>query len=216
MDARAKILNVDFSQGAIERGRQHEILEFGDARMHWAVLDLLDWKGVADVCRHVDGAEYFDVIVEKSCSDAIACGEEVEVTTYDDSDFSQTPESRSRLSHSGLTTPTVSPEIALAVYLGRITRPGATWIALSYSSTRFDYLKASVRSQTQYAPPFLPWTIEQVHTLPVVDERPGDDSGATQNLVHRPQIFHYVYVLRRDDVRDIDHNLHSVRSDRRS
>lgn len=204
IDARTKILNVDFSEGAIERGQQHEISEFGDTKMRWAVLDLLNWKGITDICTH--DMRYFDVIVEKSCSDAIACGEDVEVTSpsYDDFDFPQIPESRSCLSHQCLAarTSTVSPEIALAVHLSRITRPGATWIALSYSSSRFDYLKTSVRFPSRDTLSLLPWTIVQVHTLPIVDDRPGEASGATQDTVHRPQIFHYVYVLRRSDVGD--------------
>lgn len=173
--------------------------------MHWAVVDLLDWSGIRNsVCFGNDDIDFFDIIVEKSCSDAIACGPDIEIIADSDT-FKSCPPKSDHSSYSidvvqnsnpaSAAVTSVSPEIALAVYLGRVMRPGAVWIALSYSPRRFDHLKSS--SPNSYPRELLPWTIERIHPLSVADIASENHEHDHATPVYRPEIFHYVYVLRR-------------------
>ncbi|GJJ09145.1 hypothetical protein Clacol_003367 [Clathrus columnatus] len=183
-EERSIILNVDFSPTAIERGQQYELKEFGNVKMCWGIVDLLDWANIRAVCSD-NNIYFFDIIVEKSCSDAIACGLSIEMDVMSSESSSGNPESH------GITKEIVLPQIALAVHLGRITRPGAVWIALSYSSDRFDYLKPS--SEQSEAKSM--WAIEYIHPLSTTNQ----DQHKEGTPVYRPEIFHYVYILRRKD-----------------
>ncbi|KIJ41956.1 hypothetical protein M422DRAFT_31569, partial [Sphaerobolus stellatus SS14] len=182
------ILNVDFAAGAIETSRQHERAEFGDEQMRWAVLDTLDRKAFEQCC--LDNCpRLFDVLVEKSYSDALACGEEIPLQS---STINPDPlPDVSVETQSAIQSTVMTPEAASAIYLASVTKAGGLWIAVSYSSERFDFLKNSCSPAASF------WSIESARTLLVSD----DDSNDTRaGPVHRPQIAHYLYILKRTEV----------------
>ena len=175
-------MNVDFAAGAIEKSRHRERAGFGDEKMCWAVIDVLDRPAFAE-CYAQNCAKEFDILVEKSYCDALACGEDIPVMPWS---------IRPELSHPGNLDEVkgirIAPEAAAAIYLASVTRQGGVWIALSYSSSRFDFLKS-----TQHAAASL-WNIENVDNLVVWD---ADTNPSRAGAVHRPQIEHYLYILRR-------------------
>ncbi|KAI1138555.1 S-adenosyl-L-methionine-dependent methyltransferase [Hypoxylon sp. FL0543] len=62
------VTNVDFEPLAIERGRQIEELGFGDIKMKYVVADVTQLRD------NLPEDEIFDVVVDKSTVDAVACG----------------------------------------------------------------------------------------------------------------------------------------------
>jgi hypothetical protein len=179
----AVILNVDFAAAAIEIGRRRELEEFGDVRngignMRWAVVDLLDWASFKRSCDEHCGRQ-FNLIVEKSCTDALACGADVQLGPFygDECGIHVSRELYSR---------PIAPEVAASIYLASVTQPGGAWIALSYSAERFDFLRDAKQ------PAAVMWSIERIQEIPAVGNIEAD--GGT---VYRPQIVHFVYTIRR-------------------
>lgn len=173
-NSRSNLLqNVDFSAEAVRLGQDAERQQPADQAMIWERADLLAWD-------HVDGLARlgpFDVILDKSTSDAIA--------TFNDQEFQSSadapsvcPMVRDFLSrHPAIK---LSPVELLALHLVPLTRRDTTWIVLSYSTLRFDGLPFmseywSLRSRTPLkAPP-----------------------GAASSSAYTPEVFHWVYVLDR-------------------
>jgi hypothetical protein len=134
----------------------------------------------------------FTVVIEKSCADAIACGEDVEIPipySIKDSDES------GRFVY-------IHPVALLSVHLAALTKPGAAWIVLSYSENRFDCLYGNDEedeSLTQYKKegsvpdPGKLWTMELKREMVAQMER-------MEEGVYRPRISHWLYVLRRMDL----------------
>lgn len=94
----------------------------------------------------------------------------------------------------------------LAVNIAYMTSPGARWIALSYSSGRFEHWWAERREENapqNAAKPALvsPKMLWQLESVIIVDVAEEEAVGGKQNdFVHRPKILHYLYVLVRTDV----------------
>ncbi|CAE6457179.1 unnamed protein product [Rhizoctonia solani] len=109
----ARIINIDFEQSCLTQLRQSELTEYGDIKMEYEQLDMLDWEQVQTRL----GEEAKVLIIDKSTSDAISCGPDK------CSPFSTSP---------------ISPVQILALHLAALSAPGSTWIILSYSTTRFD------------------------------------------------------------------------------
>ncbi|KAF8591682.1 hypothetical protein K439DRAFT_1326399 [Ramaria rubella] len=178
------ILNVDFSVTAIEIGRHREREEFGDdmnGDMRWAVVDLLDWVSFKRTYEE-NGNEPFDLIVEKSCTDALACGSDIPLEpSFHDASGLSAPE-QSDLGN------LIAPEVAFSMYVAAFTRPGGAWIALSYSAQRFDFLRDANQPAARM------WSIEQTKRLTVKDDSEKENGG---KIVYRPEIVHFVYTLRR-------------------
>lgn len=140
--------------------------------MHWQRADLLEWDQVSTLSRFAP----FDVILDKGTSDAIATSAAHKYSQTDD------------LSHicpavqdclSTEPTITLSPVESLALHLVPLTHRDTVWIALSYSTIRFDSLPLlamywKLRSRTPLKAPA------------------GPVSSA-----HTPQVFHWLYVLDR-------------------
>ncbi|KAI8824647.1 hypothetical protein BJ741DRAFT_584140 [Chytriomyces cf. hyalinus JEL632] len=84
----AKIINLDYAQLAIEKGKRMELSQFGNIRMGWIVANLLDWISLRDALsvESMDASQAsgkFDLIVEKGAADAISCGADVHVQLDD-------------------------------------------------------------------------------------------------------------------------------------
>lgn len=141
--------------------------------MHWLCADLRSWDELFSLARFAP----FDIILDKSTSDAISTS-----TTYT---FSSTDD-LSRVCpvlHNPLSFQneiTLSPVELLALHLTPFTQKGATWVALSYSSTRFDNL----RFFTEF------WTIRSCTPLKA-------PPGPVSSSAHTPDVFHWIYVLDR-------------------
>lgn len=167
------VQNVDFSAEAVRLGQDAEYQKPRDEAMSWHRADLLSWDDVSSVSRFAP----FDVIVDKSTSDAIA--------TFGDQSFTATenmsrvcPTVRELLSQN--TSIALSPVELLALHLVPLSRKDTTWIVLSYSSLRFDnrpFLKKhwSLRSRTPLKAP----------------------SGPVSFSAHTPEVFHWLYILDR-------------------
>jgi len=218
------VCNVDFSQPAVEAGRATEAdvaaAEWGGGgiehqgnkladHMRWSQADLLslpDVKSLLDEEYHNECL--YNVVVDKSTSDAISCGEDVEVQlpyalgVHADSQISRKEE---RLVVSG-----VHPLHILAVHLAALTQPvTGRWIAISYTDDRFPFLSSYTKSQADglldestvgmcFPHPSRLWRLEKKWQVKAVVQPSAEgDSG---NIVHTPEIFHWVYILARTEV----------------
>ncbi|KAF2746425.1 hypothetical protein M011DRAFT_80156 [Sporormia fimetaria CBS 119925] len=186
------------------------------AYMRWSSADLLSPTSLSTVCQ----PQSYYIIVEKSTSDSIACAPDLSLPL-------PYPVGTSSAVHpSNLTeTPTpIHPLHILAINLALVTKPGGYWISMSYSEDRYPFVPPIPPSQlvndrsgneTEVAediydiPPEvieagLPnpselWKLEGKYEVEAADETEKPGSGSVQ-VVHRPKIMHWVYVLRRTEV----------------
>lgn len=169
--------NVDFSAEAVRLGQELEIQKpDGAHRMPWIRADLRSWKEVSSLSQFAT----FDVILDKSTSDAIATSEPETFSSLCGDASNVCPTVRDIVYHNKGQV-TLGPIALLALHLVPLTRKGVTWITLSYSNSRFDNI------------PFLAayWTI--VSRTPL-KAPPGQVSSSVAKV---PDVFHWVYVLRR-------------------
>ncbi|KAL2000639.1 hypothetical protein VTN02DRAFT_2804 [Thermoascus thermophilus] len=169
------IVNVDFSAEAVRLGQE---LESGQSQaMHWVQADLRSWT---DTSANLTRFAPFDVILDKSTSDAIATSEpQIFPSPAGAASGSICPTVREIVDQHG--TLSLSPVELLALHLVPLTQPGTTWIALSYSASRFDGLPRLAAH----------WDLVSRTALPAPS---GETSSAA---AHTPQVFHWIYVLRR-------------------
>ncbi|KEQ69652.1 hypothetical protein M436DRAFT_15308, partial [Aureobasidium namibiae CBS 147.97] len=184
VDSPTQIHNVDYSDVVIERNRQREnemlrSLGVQSEPCRWSNLDLLSVSQILDF-----GGPEYDVIIDKSTSDAISCAADVSVRLP----YCVNAISSGRISHQ--TEVTVYPLDILAVHLAYLARPGCSWIVLSYSASRFSYLKDEVATEGLPRPGEL-WNLERHEKI----EQPPDPN----DTVHRPPVMHHLYVLRRTE-----------------
>jgi ubiquinone/menaquinone biosynthesis C-methylase UbiE len=203
-----RIHNLDYSDVAIDLGRQREEElcreeRFEDQQptssatsesMRWDTVDMLDHQSFFRVCK--TGA--YSVIVDKSTSDCIACCDDVRV---------QLPYTIDVWSESSTTTELrrapeqIHPLHILAVHMAAATKPGARWIALSYSSDRFPFVDGLYSSR-----PHLPGFPDTGKLWKLIDKREvqnqGRDSVDTvgDRVVHRPKSTHWVYIMERTEI----------------
>lgn len=215
----SQVHNVDYSESAIRLGKerereQHNAIRSEDrlsgtgtiASMRWDTVDLLDHNSLLEACKPGE----YSIIVEKSTSDCIACVDDVNVplpypiavrsneSATTDLDLKQSPDP-------------LHPLHVMAVHLAYVTKPGARWIALSYSNDRFPFVDGLYSSR----PHFLGfpdtgtlWKLLEEHAVKSDSEREGSDdssssgsSGNSENgIAYRPKIFNWVYVLERTEV----------------
>ncbi|KAI8824646.1 hypothetical protein BJ741DRAFT_633301 [Chytriomyces cf. hyalinus JEL632] len=177
----AIIANIDYSPLALERGRRMETEQFGSSAMRWMTADLLDSNSLLGAVSK-ECSLPFDIIVEKSCADAISCGEDV------------------ALSLPAYGSTTLPPTSVMALNLSRIARHGAKWVALSYSKYRFDVLDPKQHPNNPAARAICClWRVvgtqevePKIDRSVAVDEKPRDG-----RIVHEPLIFHTLYILER-------------------
>jgi hypothetical protein len=183
-----QIHNVDYSEVVVEKNRQreHKLLCSSKASTEpcrWSTLNLLSVSQVLDFRKSGKG---YDMIVDKSTSDAISCSEDVLVAlpyhfkTNGSSQVSQPTERK------------VYPLHVLAVNLAFLARPGCSWVVLSYSADRFSYWNDGHNAEGMPHPSEL-WRLERHEKI---EQSPDPD-----DTVHRPPVMHHLYILRRTDVR---------------
>ena len=194
------VLNTDFAEEVVRRGKQ---ATQNSAEVAWEQLDLMLWKDILALRARVQKVEGrgFAFIADKSTTDAISCNEDIlfEAKTLSSSPEDIHPIILSALSTSSKESIRMHPAAILALHLASLTEPGAVWVSLSYSSNRFPFLsdrqeKEDDKIKRLNVGEF--WELEYVEAMKVIEDKRGE-AGAT---VHAPDVFHYLYILRRTDV----------------
>ncbi|KAJ9634667.1 hypothetical protein H2204_006116 [Knufia peltigerae] len=217
-----QVHNVDFSVEAVNIGRRREEellaarqgrgnsnempVEPGQSHMRWTAVDLLSMPRVRSLLDH--DSKLYDVIVDKSTSDAVACGGYITMLSIRKGsgvggDFGENSWPVS-----------VHPVEVLALNLAAVTAVGCRWVSISYSGSRFwfvernegDPVKATAIRTTgtvppqsdgsHYIAPYIFWRLEKKEQI----ELPEPGFGGSADNVHRPQVYHWLYVLVRTDV----------------
>ena len=141
--------------------------------MRWVRADFRSWDNVLSLTRFGP----FDVILDKSTIDSIATSRDYTFSSTNNFDH-VCPVIRETLScHPSMT---LSPVELVALHLVSLTRKGSTWIALSYSTTRFDNMELLKKY----------WTIRSRTALKA-------PSGPVSSSAYTPDIFHWIYILDR-------------------
>ncbi len=95
----------------------------------------------------------------------------------------------------------IHPVCLLAIHLAALTKPGGTWIVLSYSETRFDCLVGEEGGDEYFheskrlgkvPDPALLWIVTAKEEMIAQVER-------IDGSVHRPKIGNWLFILRRTD-----------------
>ncbi|KAI4854902.1 hypothetical protein E4T45_03671 [Aureobasidium sp. EXF-8846] len=177
VDSPQSIHNVDYSEVVVEKDRQreHELLLGSKASTEpcrWSTLDLLYVSQVLDFGKSNGG---YDMIVDKSTSDAISCSADVlldlpyRLNTKHSSRFPQSVQ--------------VYPLHILAINLACLARPGCSWVVLSYSADRFSYWNDGHDAEGLPHPSEL-WILERHEKI---EQSPDPD-----DTVHRPPVMHHL------------------------
>ncbi|KAK7612046.1 hypothetical protein JOL62DRAFT_499980 [Phyllosticta paracitricarpa] len=186
-------------------------------RMRWSTIDLLSLRAIAPLAHpHPPYA----VIVDKSTSDCISCVDDVTITLpyalqpveTDSTSAAATAAAKPQ------TTAKIHPLHLLAVHLAHHTRPGGRWLAVSYSGARFPFVPPYPERADEgrldaemlergFVHPGRLWRLErremvgaEVQEGEKGEGEGGGNEGAAQ-VVHRPRIVHFLYVLVRTDLR---------------
>lgn len=163
VDAPEQILNVDYSEAAVEAASEREqeflaqeqnsnLLEpEGNPKgvqrsvdlqgMRWSCMDLLSLDSILSILerQQAESGKLFDLVLDKSTSDSISCGREVSLNVpYPLSINGWTR----RILRGGTDAPAdVHPLHVLALHLAALTTPvSGRWIVISYSEDRFPFL----------------------------------------------------------------------------
>ncbi|KXT12279.1 hypothetical protein AC579_5665 [Pseudocercospora musae] len=230
-----QILNVDYSQPAIhaaskreqelladehvqsllEPGAKHDSVQQSELppSMGWSCIDLLSLHSALSLLHlSMNAGKLFDIVLDKSTSDSIACGPAVDTTLpYPLSINGWTR----RISGSGTAQlASVHPLHILAVHLAALTRPRTgRWIVVSYSEDRFPFVPpfpATVSNglladdiiKAGFPHPHQLWRLEAKEQI---DPEERNESLAERKkriasgYVHRPRVSHWLYILRRTD-----------------
>lgn len=163
---------MDFSAEAVRLGQEAERNQHPSRAMQWIQTNLLSWTDVDSLTPFVP----FDVILDKSTSDAIATAEPQ--VSPPSPDLTVCPTVREIVEQNGVTE--LLPVEVLALHLVPLTRVGATWVVLSYSMSRFDNLRYIGRY----------W--EVVSRAPL-----KAPTGGVTPSAYTPEVFHWLYTLRR-------------------
>lgn len=165
--------NVDFSLEAVRLGQETEDPKDAMQAMPWLHADLRSWRDITSILPFAP----FDVIMDKSTCDAIATSEHQ--TFSPSSDRSNT--SLAVLESISQTEPTtLSPVELLGLNLVPLTHEGTRWIALSYSSARFDNL-GHLEGHWE-----------------VVSRAKMEAPSGLLSAAHAPKMYHWLYVLKRN------------------
>ncbi|KAJ5543818.1 hypothetical protein N7494_005097 [Penicillium frequentans] len=167
------IVNVDFSGEAVRLGQAYESQKPPSEAMHWQRADLLSWSHVSDLLPFAP----FDVILDKSTSNAIATATDRHFASTDD--LSQIcPAVRELLD--ARPSIALSPVELLGLQLVPLTQKGTTWIVMSYSTFRFG--GNSILAQY--------WTLRSRTPLKA-------PAGPVSSSAYTPDVFHWIYILDR-------------------
>lgn len=201
------IVNVDFSPSAVAIGQKRAQAWFQAQKpavradgMQFSCVDLRDWQQLHS--NLVANGDPFTYVVDKSTCDSLATAQLVTILAKDGHLFVRTQEEGSSppfhdqracpiltacLAQSSAQIQTSALDL-VALHLGALCRPGALWIAFSFSSTRFDELFEVHNDSGSHCLSKPLWHRQETHAVPVYSDND-----------HRlaPPTYHYLHVLRR-------------------
>lgn len=195
----SRIVNLDYSEEIVRQRLSAQVVDGScGPQIQWIRADALQWKDLSSVLASWGDGEknlagHFEVILDKSTSDCIACVDDIalEEPTVANPLLSPFLEANPSLKIE------VSPMEMLALNLACLTPPGAIWIALSFSERRFEFLLQATRlSKPSLHVSLAPERFWAVKMVDAVNAHPG----VLQDGVHSPEIKHYVYVLERTSI----------------
>jgi hypothetical protein len=207
------VVNTDFADEAVARGRQTQGAV--DGEVQWERMDLLRWEDYVRLRERIVSVSYvegmeesglFELVVDKSTSDAVTCGEDIEFSRGTLTDANVHPLIAVHISHMEPDAELIlEPLEMLALHLASLVKPGGLWIALSYSDHRFPFLVISQRHQPQSCSESEYGTMREriaklweLIQVECVDASSGKAEG--NSTVHAPVIQHHLYTLRRTGV----------------
>jgi len=199
------LVNTDFSENAVDLGRARDN---GRLAVDWIRSDMLSWEDTLSLSKaggSKDRAQsFFDVVVDKSTSDAISCAEDIVVNEEVLDELTGHPSTQSP--HPGITkylsecpdrVLTVEPLEILAFNLAYLVRPGGIWVALSYSKARFPFLTGGSDGGSDMAVYGMGvnryWEIVEVKGV-------AAPSGQDKGNVFAPELQHFLYILQRTEL----------------
>jgi hypothetical protein len=203
-----QVHNLDYSQVAIDLGRSREDEPWftdhyegsqtanGTARtsMKWDTVDMLDHKSLLSACKTGE----YSIIVDKSTADSIACCDDVRIPLPYPIDVPS--DDPIDLSIREAREP-IHPLHILAVHLALVTKPGARWIAFSYSDDRFPFADGLYSSRPHisgFPDTGTLWKLLDKHEVES-KEQTATDVGQAGTLTYKPKVSHWVYVLQRTE-----------------
>ncbi|KDQ62435.1 hypothetical protein JAAARDRAFT_30345 [Jaapia argillacea MUCL 33604] len=191
------IVNTDFSELAVQRGRDCEGERNGDGSrgpMCWERVDMLGWGDLTSLKHHS-----FGLVVDKSTSDAISCGDPINI--HSDALAPQNPllQRLNRVSECRSDALVLEPLELVALHLASLVIPGGLWIVLSYSSNRFPFLLPN-RSSDPPARTIDLTAFWEIQIMQPVEAPSGQGNAG----VHAPAVHHYLYLLRRTGAEGIE------------
>lgn len=188
VDERA-IVHTDFAENLVARKQEKEAslaVDRPGRGMRWIYTDVMRWGELKAALDTAGEQNAFDLVVDKSTSDAISCGEDVTCSSLDPSLHPAINEYLA--AHEGHTT-TLEPVEVLAVHLASLVRPGGLWVALTFSSNRFPFLSSPLPLDPAIPRAGKYWEIEKVMTV--------DAPTGMEGTAHAPLVQHHVFLLRR-------------------
>jgi hypothetical protein len=227
-ESQVVIINTDFSEEVVKRAQAAESAEAAKQDVDgsnsflsaWHFVDALDWANMSRLRSCAFGgdsdapgidsdfghASGFSVVVDKSTSDAISCGEGIHFVPDEDS-FHESPllaTVHPEILHKMQTSKSwlFDPLQVLALHLASIVRPRGLWLCLSYSSHRFPFLMPNMSDNKvpdDEADGVVDLEISRFWNMELTKSVEAP-SGIEKEGVHTPYIMHYVYLLRRTDV----------------
>jgi hypothetical protein len=201
MGNKYSIHNVDFSHEAVEWGRSKEseqgqsgVTASEFAAMQWSQVSLLSLPSVLSTTSPGSVA----LVVDKSTSDAIACGLDARVRL---SQVSTNNNNESAPEQDEMDHTKIHPLHVLALNLAIVAAPGARWLTLSYSKDRYPFLPMLFGPFPDPLPDGVPdpvryWTLLRKQEIQTEQEVPEKFKKQFE-FVHRPVTSHYIYVLER-------------------
>lgn len=235
VDGPEQIHNVDYSQPAVdacvkreqeENTGSQELMESSENKhdsaqqatpksMHWSCMDLLALHSTLGLLhQRTSEGKLYDVVLDKSTSDSIACGQDLHLTLpYPLSVNGWTR----RIVGSGTHQPgDVHPLHVLAVHLAALTKPKTgKWVCISYSEDRFPFVPPFPATLSNgmlsddvikagFPHPHQLWRLERKEKIDL-DKQEEEETLAERKkrlnagIIQRPKISHWLYVLRRTE-----------------
>jgi hypothetical protein len=206
VDTPEQIHNLDYSPVAVELGRKREqelcsMTENsanGATSMFWDAVDLLSHKSLLGACK----PGTYSVIVDKSTSDSIACSDDPPISLPYAIDIPSSSFDNPIDPSMHTASDPIHPLHVLAVHLALVTKPGARWVALSYSDDRFPFVDGLYSSRPHVAG--FPdtgsfWKLLDKREVESKEQQVVDVSS-TGTVTYRPKVSHWVYIMQRTEL----------------
>ena len=187
------IVHTDFAENLVARMQERESsLAKGvpGKGMLWVCVDAMKWKDLRTALGFgtEGGMDTYDLVVDKSTSDAISCREDV---VYSSEDSVLHPAFRGYLAEHAGRTITLAPVEVLAIHLASLVKPGGLWVALTFSPNRFAFLSSLEAAQSISPRACHYWAVEEIRTI--------DAPTGMEGSGYAPIVQHYVFLLRRKE-----------------